>query len=126
MLHIFGNSFHLIQSKRIRFWTLCALYLCFEWILSSARTLKLQTPQSHIYYNYNMLIISLVERLKQLLFLSVVIITLFLVSLTYGQEYGKHNYITNEVQLPYRVLLPEGYEKNSQKMYPLIIFTRNW
>lgn len=69
-----------------------------------------------------MLIISLVERLKQLLFLSVVIIALFLVSLTYGQEYGKHNYITNEVQLPYRVLLPEGYEKNSQKMYPLIIF----
>ena len=69
-----------------------------------------------------MLIISLVERLKQLLFLSVVTIALFLVSLTYGQEYGKHNYIANEVQLPYRVLLPEGYEKNSQKMYPLIIF----
>ena len=69
-----------------------------------------------------MLIISLIERLKQLLFLSVVTVALFLVSLTYGQEYGKHNYITNEVELPYRVLLPEGYEKNSQKMYPLIIF----
>ena len=69
-----------------------------------------------------MLIISLVERLKQLSFLSTVTIALSLVSLTYGQEYGKHNYITNEVELPYRVLLPEGYEKNSQKMYPLIIF----
>jgi predicted peptidase len=69
-----------------------------------------------------MLIISIEERLKQLLFLSIVIIALFHVSLTYGQEYEKHIYITNEGKLPYRILLPEGYEEGSQKKYPLVVF----
>ncbi len=36
------------------------------------------------------------------------------------ESYEKHRYIQNKDTLPYRLLLPEGYEKD--KKYPLVIF----